>query len=310
MVLSMGKLNKNITIVENERKKHTKASEEYIHVLFEYDNGKSWEGWIPVEYRRTGISIKPDEEIDYLNKIYPQLNPLNYSDWLDKQKKYWDNEKSKAKVTRGFFDSLSKGGWQCVECTLPNNSNWARRIQVIKEFGYTLSTDINRYCPNCDKNTTHILLVPLERATIGGNGYETWSPKLRKRIIDVLGKIDIYENKSCRACLPDHKFPEIRWDENTKSENPDSMTDEEIKSKFQLLTNQRNQQKREVCRQCYQTGMRGVAFGIPYFYKGDENWDVEIPEKGKTAELGCEGCAWYDFAEWRKNLLEILKNKK
>ncbi len=85
------------------------------------------------------------------------------------------------------------------------------------------------------------------------------------------------------------------------------MTDEEIKSKFQLLTNQRNQEKREVCRTCYQTGKRGIAFGIPYFYKGDENWDSEIPEKGKDAECGCEGCAWYDFAEWRKHLLEVLQ---
>ena len=137
--------------------------------------------------------------------------------------------------------------------------------------------------------------------------YKTQLNTLSKRITNVLGNIDIYEDKKSCDCIPDHKFPEIRWDENTKSENPDSMTDEEIKSKFQLLTNQRNQQKREVCRQCYQTGMRGVAFGIPYFYKGDENWDVEIPEKGKTAELGCEGCAWYDFAEWRKNLLEVLQ---
>lgn len=99
MVLSMEELNENITIIERERKKHTKASEEYIHVLFKYDNG-SWEGWIPLEYRRTGISIKPEDEIDYLNQIYPQLNPSNYPTWLNKQKEYWDTEKAKAKTTR------------------------------------------------------------------------------------------------------------------------------------------------------------------------------------------------------------------
>ena len=305
----MEKLNKNITIVDNERKKHTKASEEYIDVIFQYEEG-IWEGWIPLEYRRTGISIKPEEEVSYLNKIYPQLNPSNFQNWLDKQIEFWNQEKSRAKVTRSFFDSLVKGGWQCVECTLPDNRNFARRIQVIKEYGYTLSTDINKFCPTCKKNTTHILLVPLERATVEGNGYETWSPKLRKRIINVLENIDIYENKKCRSCLPDHKFSEIRWDENTKSKNPDSMTDEEIKNKFQLLTNQRNQEKREVCRRCYQTGKRGIAFGIPYFYKGDEFWDENIPKKGKDAELGCIGCAWYDFAEWRKHLLHILDENK
>lgn len=301
----MEELNENIIIVEPERKKHTKASEEYIHVIFLYRD-KQWDGWVPLEYRRTGISIKPGEENEYLNKIYSKLDPENYQNWLKKETEYWDTEKSRATITRSFFDSLSKGGWQCVECTLPKNSNWARRIQDIKEFGYTLSTDINKYCPQCGKNTTHIMMLPIERANIAGNGYETWSPKLRKRIIDVLEHIDVYENKLCRSCLPDHKFPEIRWDENTKAENPDSMSDDEIKSKFQLLTNQRNQEKREVCRRCFQTNKRGIAFGIPYFYKGNEDWDSEIPKKGKTAELGCEGCAWYDFAEWRKELIKDL----
>lgn len=47
-------LNKNITIVEEGRKKHSKASEAYIHVKFDY-SGESWDGWAPVEYRRTGV---------------------------------------------------------------------------------------------------------------------------------------------------------------------------------------------------------------------------------------------------------------
>ena len=62
-------LNKGVSILERERKKHSKASEEYIHVRFEYDDSV-WDGWVPVEYRRTGVSIKPDESeklIKYLN---------------------------------------------------------------------------------------------------------------------------------------------------------------------------------------------------------------------------------------------------
>ena len=50
-------LNENITIVEEERKKHSKASEEYVHVEFDYPD-MTWDGWVPVEYRRTGVSIK------------------------------------------------------------------------------------------------------------------------------------------------------------------------------------------------------------------------------------------------------------
>jgi hypothetical protein len=152
-----------------------------------------------------------------------------------------------------------------------------------------------------------LLLLPINRVELAGNGYETWSPALRKRIIRLLGGIDVYEGTSSAHCLPDHKFSEIRWDDATKAENPDAMTDEEIRQKFQLLTNQRNQQKREVCRTCFQTGKRGYPFGIKYYYVGTEDWDSSIPAKGKQAERGCVGCGWYDIAEWRRQLMKKLK---
>ncbi|WP_322169455.1 restriction endonuclease [Acutalibacter caecimuris] len=301
-------LNRNITIVDKERKKHSKASEEYVHVRFDYPD-TTWDGWVPVEYRRTGIFIKQgevDKLTAYLNKVYEQMNPINFQSWLKKQEKFWREEKPNAGTTKAFFDSLVKGGWQCVECTLPKNPNWARRIQDLKEFGYTLATDTKRFCPTCGENKTHLILLPIERGNVEGNGYETWSPALRKRIIQVLGSIDVYEGTFSAHCLPDHKFSEIRWDENTKVEDPDTMSDEEIRAKFQLLTNQRNQQKREVCRTCFQTGKRGCIYGIPFYYEGDENWDVSIPPKGKDAEKGCIGCPWYDIAEWKRRLLEKL----
>ena len=147
-----------------------------------------------------------------------------------------------------------------------------------------------------------------------GNGYESFSPTLRNRIIKVLGGIDAYEGTPSAHCLPDHKFSEIRWDENTKSENPDTMSEADIRAKFQLLSNQRNQQKREVCRNCFQTGKRGVVYGIPFYYKGNENWNENIPTKGKEAEEGCEGCPWYDLNEWKRQVLirlnSTIDNKK
>lgn len=301
------KLNQSIKIVEPERKLHSKASEEYLHVRFIYES-ETWDGWVPVEYRRTGVSLKTQDEIvEHLNTVYEQMKPEYRTAWLEKQELFW-KEKSKAQTTKAFFDSLIKGGWQCVECTLPKNPNWARRIQDLKEFGYTIATDTKRYCPNCRANKTHLILLPIERGGLGGNGYETWSPALRKRIIRVLGSVDVYENVVSPHCLPDHKFSEIRWDEETKAENLDSMTDDEIRNKFQLLTNQRNQQKREVCRTCFQTGKRGYPFGIKYYYAGSEDWDPSIPEKGKTAECGCIGCGWYDMAEWRRRVLMKLKS--
>ena len=62
------------------------------------------------------------------------MKPENYNAWLKNQEKYWAEEKSGATTTKGFFDSLAKGGWQCVECTLPKNPNWARRIQDLKSL--------------------------------------------------------------------------------------------------------------------------------------------------------------------------------
>ena len=76
------------------------------------------------------------------------------------------------------------------------------------------------------------------------------------------------------------------------------------------MTNQRNQQKREVCRTCFQTGKRGYPFGIKYYYFGSEDWDPNIPQKGKRAERGCEGCGWYDMAKWRQCLLDNLNRRK
>ena len=110
-----------------------------------------------------------------------------------------------------------------------------------------------------------------------------------------------------KALIPDHKFSEVRWDDETKAENSMDMEDDEIIEKFQLLDNQRNQQKREICRKCFQEGTRGTIYGIDFFYEGDKNWNVNIPTVGKAAEKGCIGCPWYDIEKWRKKLNDRLK---
>ncbi len=300
-------LNKNIIILSQKPIFNSKASETYISIRFIY--GESiWEGFVPIEYRRTGLNINfdhKDELFSYLQNLYTQMDPKQIDKWKKAQDEFWLT-KPNAETTKAFFDKLAEGGWKCSSCEMPRNPNPQRRIQDLKEFGYTIATDLSRYCPHCKKNTSHRLLLPIDRVVISGNGYETWTPALRARIIKVLNGIDVYEKTPNRNCLPDHKFSEIRWDENTKEENPLTMTDEEIRKKFQLLTNQRNQQKREVCRTCFQTGKRGVIFGIPFFYKGNEYWDNKIPKRGKAAETGCIGCPWYDIEKWRQELLKAL----
>lgn len=243
-------MNDNIKIITY--KEHKKASEVYVYVEFKYPE-EILKVAVPIEYRRTGLCLTSQEEVEeYLEQVYEEIKPEKHKQWLKEQSEFWKG-KSEAKITKSFFDALSCNDWLCVSCQIPQNPNWARRIQDLKEFGYTIATDTNRFCPNCNKNKTHLMLLPIKRLGLNGNGYEKWSNKLRKRIIEVLGQKDVYEDVKSTNCLPDHKFSEIRWDDNTKEANLDSMTDEEIKKKFQLLSNQRNLQKREVCRKCYQT---------------------------------------------------------
>jgi hypothetical protein len=284
---------------------HTKASEIYIDVIFHYEK-VPYHTSIPLVYRRTGTEIPENEIDDYLSKVYGEIHPENWTEWKKEQKLFWDG-KPGAGVTRAFFDILAeKFKWCCVSCTLPKNPNWARRIQDIKEFGYTLATDTKKPCGRCQENRTQIILVPIKRGGI--TGYETWSPGLRTHIVKVLEAFDSFEAKKLRkeGLLPDHKFPEIRWDAITRRESLEDLSDSDIKRDFQLLSNQRNQQKREVCRNCFQTGERGMIYGIPFFYQGSERWDVSVPTTGKDAEEGCLGCGWYDINTWRIELIKRL----
>lgn len=43
---------------------HSKASERYLDVTFNYDNENLWYGSIPIEYRRTGTDLSDQSEID------------------------------------------------------------------------------------------------------------------------------------------------------------------------------------------------------------------------------------------------------
>lgn len=277
---------------------HLKASERYVDVIFFY-SGLKWSGAIPIVYRRTGTELQNEREISaHLEECYDHCEPKNWAKWTGEQEHFW-KDKPNADVTKSFFDALLGFEWKRIGRDFPQNPNWARRVQDIKEFGYTIAT---RFGSDPDGRFTELLLVPLPRGGI--SGYEVWSPALRTRMIRVLESYDAFEGKQARpeGLLPDHKFPEIRWDKETRRASIEDLTDAQILREFQLLTNHRNQQKREVCRACYQTGKRGAPFGIAFWYQGSEDWPTNISKQGKAAEKGCIGCGWYDFAEWRRQL--------
>lgn len=297
---------KNIGIVATAFREHSKASEKYVDVIITHPN-HTWEGSIPYFYRRTGLFIEePEELVAYLEEIYPYFSKKNIDDFKIDEKKRWNDEFKGKKVTKPFFDILINLEWNSAKYDLPKNDNWQRRIQDIKELGYTLATRPRTAMGNHQGASTYIMLIPMPKG--GTTGYEIMSESFKKQVIKALKSINIYELSSANTLglIPDHKFPEIRWDKDTKAENPENMSEEEMKGKFQLLDNQRNQQKREVCRKCFQSNKRGVIFGINHFYEGNENWDSNIPKTGKEAEKGCIGCAWYDIEAWRASLNKLI----
>ncbi len=301
MKISLKELNeifKNTGIEILELREDLKSSEKYVDVRIVQDDGLEWTGSIPYFYRRTGLFIEnPDDLLSHLVAIKKFFTKESIAKFQKDEEQFWKDSMKGSDVTVHFFNELLKMKWTS---NFPQNDNPQRRIQDIKEKGYTIASRRNG-------RKAERLLLPIPRGT--ETGYEIFSASFRKKALKTLNEINIYELSSANkhGLLPDHKFPEIRWDDETRAENPDEMSDEKIKEKFQLLDNQRNQQKREVCRKCFQTGNRGIVYGIPFFYAGSETWDKTIPKTGKAAEKGCVGCGWYDLGKWREELIKKLK---
>jgi hypothetical protein len=277
---------------------HQKASELYVEVSFrDTETQFIWTGLVPYFYRRAGLFTENEEElISHLELISPYFKAENIANWIAQEKLIWETDWKGKEVTKGFFDAMSSMKWTS---DFPPNDNPQRRIQDIKELGYTIAS--RRVGKKMER-----LLLPIPRGL--QTGYETFSKAFRIKSLKALNHLNAYEMSAANKAglLPDHKFPEIRWDAETSNENPETMSEKEIQAKFQLLDNQRNQQKREVCRNCFQSGKRGVIFGIKYYYEGNENWNKDIPKIGKDAEKGCIGCGWYDISAWRNSLNKII----
>ena len=298
---------------------HNKASELYaVTEILSEENTITNNIYIPIHYRRTGVYIdeNSDQAIeDYLQKLSEEIT-RNYpfTNWMKSIVEQYIDKHPKSTETLSLLQRLQPLQKICIIHNY-KNSNWARRCQALKEYGLTIATYTHENCDQCKTKTTQIMLLPIDipLCTVG-NGYEIISPQLQKRIKQALKSVDQYElSVRSSGLLPDHKFPEIRWGSDTKTLNINTMTNEEITTKFQLINNQRNQQKREQCRICYQTNKRGKMFGINYYYLGNENWDHSIPKTGRIAENGCIGCPWYDIKAWRDSLNEFIAqyiNKK
>lgn len=301
-------LNKNKNVVYLWLHEHWKASEKYVDIKISLKNWEKWQWWVPYFYRRNWLFIETAEDlVEYIESIIWYFSDEHIKSFLSEEANLWSDQLSWKKVTKPFFEQLLNLKWNSVKYDLPKNPNWARRIQDIKEMWYHLVTDTKMKVQSKNENDTHVMLLPLPRWNV--TGYEVMSPTFKKRAVKLLGGLNIYELSSANkhGLIPDHKFPEIRWDHETRDENLDKMSDIEIKDKFQLLDNQRNQQKREACRKCFQENKRWKLFGLDFYYEWNEDWDTTIPKVGKSAEKWCVGCWWYDIEKWRKALNQQSK---
>ena len=193
-------------------REHSKASEKYVDVKV-----NNWYGSIPYYYRRTGLFIESEEELcEYLNQTKQYFTNSKIEEFVKLEKSRWNKEMSSKQITKTFFNVLLNMKWNSVKKDLPNNPNWARRIQDIKEFGYTLATNTSMKIIGSSLKGTHIMLLPIPKG--GVTGYEVMSAIFKKRVVDILKATNIYELSSANksGLLPDHKFYEIRWDEKTR----------------------------------------------------------------------------------------------
>lgn len=97
-----------------------------------------WRGYIPFQHRRTGLFLETEPALaEYLKNIQPFFSPEIVVQWIATERGWWETDMLTRTVTKPFFDELAKMEWTSA---FPSNNNPQRRIQDIKELGYTIAT--------------------------------------------------------------------------------------------------------------------------------------------------------------------------
>jgi hypothetical protein len=279
----------------------------YLEVSFRYAGRSVWNGCIPLQSKYNGVKIFRNKQdvSEWAKKCYGLLNPSNNTVWQNRQSDFWAD--IDAHDTHAVFEALNNGdvitSWLCRKCgPVPKvNPQPAARIKNLKERGFFIATK-RRECANCGSTQFFDILIRLPIQAANNVRRENISARLRHRIKTLLQSVDACfdEKHKPSELIIDHKFPSARWIRG-EAINNDDMTDDEIRKKFQLLTNQANLQKERYCNRCVQNGVRGDFFGIKWYSSGTSRWSGTSP----SDERGCEGCCWYDLASW-KNLFNDM----
>lgn len=200
---------------------NTKASE--LFAVVSYADGNEAPLWyVPYQYRRTSTFVDTvDELISLLKSAKSQLNRRYIDSYKDRiGKSIHSYFGRRASVTIPIFEKLLGRCGMWVWNKEFHNENPQRRIQDIKESGFTVATRFH------DRRTYHMLLPfdPVRAAT-----YETIPAPVRRAIFKVHKGVNAYTGEPASvSCLPDHKFSELRWDKDTPESN-EGLTEDEMR---------------------------------------------------------------------------------
>jgi len=201
-----------------------------------------------------------------------------------------------------IYQDLKEHCDNCVGRQIGSNQPAARSMDL-RNRGYDFQKYGNKYerrvfCESCNKSTPHRILLNKEPVRQARSRF-SWSAKFVKRVKTVLKNYDPIERRNLNPAQLeiDHKTPFIRFKHiETEVINEATITDDEIASKYMLLTRSNNLLKSRACERCDSTGVRQPSqAGVEYFYKGTKKY------KGT-----CEGCFWYDPAQWTDSLNDLL----
>lgn len=190
------------------------------------------------------------------------------------------------------------GEWTCSLHTTGSNQP-AAIFREIKKRGYEFEEvssgrwAVTKFCPFCNQDTTHYKLLKSE-PTLTKQVRLTIDKKSRERALSVLEGRDAFTGASISSTPEiDHKIPWTRLDEDIDIR---TLSNEEIKENFQLLTREHNLLKDRMCGKCKATNIRPPFLGIEYWYEGDHNYCGS-----------CIGCGWYDGLAWRNAVKKLIE---
>lgn len=294
--------------IEKEPFLVSKTTDKFHEVKFEYPENQSWIGCVPKTYKELSLELSYEEVCSNLEIWYEELRYENRAKLRTQALTKWGAGSPESTETGKVFLKLLDANceWVCRTCgTGKINDQPAARIRDIKKRGYIIGTK-TRNCPTCKTRTYHDILILLTLNTQKKTEYrQPIDDATKSRIITVLNYKDaVFDvTRTAREFVIDHKFPSQRWN-SVESLNHRHMSEDDIRKKFQLLTNQTNMLKSRFCDDCVKTGIRGTFMGITWYHIGDNKWNGEA----MGYEAGCNGCPWYDIDLWRKKLSEKLKS--